>query len=221
MAITLKVLIVTLLVCPLASAQTLGELAELARRERARRASQQSEARVYTTESLAAAYQRSSPEVIPTARNTAGQVDRVGSGPTASEPAGLGGVRADLTTQMNEPFEAEQQLVEALQAGEPESDATDFAEAENEEAWITWEVEVEAQQDLIQRLEDREVRLQLDINQLGEQSESSTANPEQRNQAQQGIAEREAALARTRTDLDAARTLLKQIQLKGPGDGGP
>ena len=270
-------LIITLLFSSFASAQTVGELAELARRERARRGSQQTGAEVYTTEGLAARFQRATPELIGALENLGDAANQFSSdfAQIGSDAAGVGGDLSGSMTEMLEVFEAEAlrevsrlrtalanplagnrpalqaELVDAEQVlaevraemvtsrgqtadfqaagerieemragrGDAPSEPEAAADAGREEAWIAWQAELDAQQDLIQTLEDREVRQQLDINRFRAQVQAPIASQAQRDAAQQGITDTEAALVRTRTDLEAARVQLEQIQLREPAGG--
>ena len=268
-------MIITLLFGTFAAAQTVGELAELARRERARRAAETSTAEVYTTEGLAARFQQVRPEVIAALEDLGVAVDQVSSDlGIASDAAGIGEELSGSTTEMLEAFEAEAlreisrlrvslanplggnraqlqaELADAEQAlsevraemaasqqqtadfaaagqrteelqsgGGTDPAAVELPDAESQEARLAWLAELEAQQDLIQQLEDREVRQQLDINRFRAQVQAPIASQQQRDQAQQGITDTEAALARTRIELEIARALLEQIELREPPGG--
>ncbi len=269
-------MIITLLLGTFAPAQTIGELAELARRERARRATATSTAEVYTTEGLAVRFQRVRPEVIAALEDLGVAVDQVSSdfAGIASDAASIGGELSGSMTGMLEAFEAEAlrdisrlrvslanplggnraelqaelaeaeqvlaevraemaasrqqtadfaaagQRIEELQSvGGTDPAAVESPDTESEEARLAWLAELEAQQDLVQQLEDREVRQQLDINRFRAQVQAPIASQQQRDQAQRGITDTESALAQTRIELEVARVLLEQIQLSEPPGG--
>ena len=88
--------------------------------------------------------------------------------------------------------------------------------ASSEEERAAWEAAVAEQQTVVQDLEDRELRQQLEINRLRNLFTAPVTTQAERAQAQAGLEGAQTRLEATRTELEAARASLEDLLAQEP-----
>ena len=182
---TCRVLTITLLFGITVQAQS---LAEIARRERAKRAAEVGRGRIYTSEDLRAA------PVAPAAAQSE-EVPETASGEPADVPE-------DLSVAGE---------VESGDATEPDPGG------DTEEEWAEWEAAGAVQRAVVQDFEDREVRQQLEIDRLRNLVTAPVATEVERAQAQASLDQAQSRFESIQTELEAARATLEKLEASGPG----
>ena len=86
-----------------------------------------------------------------------------------------------------------------------------------EEAWLQWQAELAAQQEVLQDLDDREVGQQLEINSIRSLITAPTGTQRARNDAQSQLEAALAELDQIRVDIGEAQAEFERIQASSPG----
>ncbi len=87
----------------------------------------------------------------------------------------------------------------------------------SEEEWAEWEAVVAEQRSVVQSLEDRELRQQLEMNRIRNLFTAPVTTQAERAQAQAGLDQAQAQLDSIRMELEEARTALEEILAQEPG----
>ena len=99
---------------------------------------------------------------------------------------------------------------------EPSEEARN-EEAASEEELAEWEAAVAEQRAVVQSLEDRELRQQLEMNRIRNLFTAPVTTQAERAQAQAGLDQAQSQLDSIRTELEAARMALEEILAEEPG----